>query len=750
LTVIGTGATSVNQARATLGHANGKWYFEIRRAANGISSNQVRMGVTALDTSSVSGGLGGGAFGLDCAFDCDTGRTYHNNNYGYAINGAVTATVGDVVGCAVDIDNHKIWFSVNGVWNGNPAAGTGNAIDPAFTPWTGTLYAATSMSSTTSAPQTQLAATFDGGGLAYTAPSGFLAWASGADTPVPDAPGWRLKPDGTLAGSAATLTRNQVALSSIVADLLGREGLVSSDYNVSALTDMVDGYRIAIEGGADAFIMPLAQAYFFDPGEWGAKMQFVKRGGTGVVSLDPTDLVERSGPAIEQTRSQEAELLRKVNVVSLDPAAGYTQTKQTAERRAATVSAKGEATVEVPLVMSANAAAQVAQKRLKIAWSETEKFKFSLSVSKTRITPTDVVTLTDKSGVSHRLRIMDMQVDSGRYEIEASKDRQASYTSAVTGTIITGPVVNTPGLIGPTTLQIMNLPVWTTDADDSVGLYVAGYGVLSGWHGADIQVSTDSGLTYNSIGQIITPATIGATSTALLADTVDAPSLQSLTVTLRDAPATVDYATLLRYANRAALLSDSGKWEILQFQTVTSLGGSSYQLDGLVRGRYNTAPTAAAAGAALVILDASVLFVPIDRSQIGVTYSVKAVSTGTSIDSYTAISYAFSTSVSQAEWPVGSVAGSRDGSNNVAVTFVGAARLGTSLQPHNSRYFTGYRVSYTSGGTTKTFDVTTQTHSYTAAQQTTDFGSLPGSLVVTVAALNSITGTGPASTGITV
>lgn len=73
--------------------------------------------------------------------------------------------------------------------------------------------------------------------------------------------------------------------------------------------------------------MMLSAAYFFDPGEWDGKLRFVKRGGDPVLSLGPDDLADRDGPAIEQERVQEVELLRKVNVISIDPAAGFLATK---------------------------------------------------------------------------------------------------------------------------------------------------------------------------------------------------------------------------------------------------------------------------------------------------------------------------------------------------------------------------------------------------------------------------------------
>lgn len=532
-----------------------------------------------------------------------------------------------------------------------------------------------------------------------------------------------------------TVERNRIALSTIVSDLCERSGLSSAQYDVSQLTDLVDGYVVATIGGADSFISPLSQAYFFDPAEWDAKIRFIKRGGASVFSIGPDELAERGGDdgaSIEEERTQEVDLLRKTTVGYIDPAAGFSPATQDAERLAATVQAKGESAIEIPVAMSAADAAKVADKRIKVAWGEPSKYKYNLPYRFAQYTPTDVGVLTDKQGRAHRVRIMESQEDSGLLIIESPQDSQSAYVSNAAGVEPTPPTVTNPGIIGGTLLEILNIPV-LRDENDQLGLYLAVAGQLPGWHGAEIQLSTDGGISGSAFATITTPATIGYTLTMLAATAVDYPAEQSVDVFLPDAPESVDYATLLRFYNRA-VIGD----EIIQYQTVADLGSNTYRLSGLVRNRYDTSPVAHAIDTRFVLIDSSLVFVQAQQWMIGQTLNFRAVSLGTSADSYAWQSYVFNKGVSQTEWQPKMVRANDVGSD-IVVTWLGRGRLGTPSNAYHSQHFRGYRVTYTNGSNVVTHDVTGTTDTLVGG------ASLPGAVTITISGINAITGAGTAS-----
>lgn len=588
--------------------------------------------------------------------------------------------------------------------------------------------------------------------------SGFTPGAT--DVPIPDAPGYYVGNGGTVSGPAgASIAPCTPTLGEIVADLCEREGLTAAEYDVSALTDLVPGFVVARETDAASVIGALTTAYFFDPGEWDGKLRFVKRGGTSVFAINGDDLVERDGDAFERERVQEAELLRRSTIGYIDPAASYGPTTQKYERRAGTVQARGEASFEVPITMDGDAAATITKRRVLTAWGEPEKQKFSLPYRLSALTPTDIITYTDADGEVHYLRLMQAEDDSGIRYMEAATNCAEAYNATATGVAPKAPTVSDVSLRGPTRAVIMDLPLWRTGDADDIGLYGAFSGYFGGWPGAQVDISVDGGTTYGQSVQVTNVATIGYTTTALAAwSSSESPANQSVTVYLPNAPSSVTYEVLLTYANRAAVQLDSGAWEILQYQTVTALGGDLYTLSGLVRGRFNTTPGAVSANATFVLLNDAVKFVPTPRDALGETMTIRATTYGTSSDAAVPFDYDFSDGCSQTEWPVHGVEATRDGSDNVSVSCIIRDRLGTEVSRYPSVHFVGLRFSYTDGVDTFDYDVTAAsigtssygTHTYTDAMQTADFGSVPGSLTVTIAPLNDITGAGPASAGVTV
>lgn len=156
--------------RGTMWVNTGKWYFEwISDNANtGVS---VGIGNAAATLANYVGfdvnGLGYGSGG--------------NKNNGSSTAYGSTWTTNDVIGCAYDLDNGKIWWSKNGVWqaSGDPAAGT----NPAFTGLTG-FYAPMFGIDSTAPAGSGGAANFGQRPFSYTPPTGFNSLCSN-NLPVP-------------------------------------------------------------------------------------------------------------------------------------------------------------------------------------------------------------------------------------------------------------------------------------------------------------------------------------------------------------------------------------------------------------------------------------------------------------------------------------------------------------------------------------------------------------------------------------
>jgi len=104
---------------STLGMSSGKYYVEAKLQAG---YPQLKFGITSRIANSTSDNMD--YSGSTCF--SGTG-TLVLDNVTTALWGS-TFAVGDIVGCALDMDNLRIYFSINGVWqnSANPSLGTGS------------------------------------------------------------------------------------------------------------------------------------------------------------------------------------------------------------------------------------------------------------------------------------------------------------------------------------------------------------------------------------------------------------------------------------------------------------------------------------------------------------------------------------------------------------------------------------------------------------------------------------------------
>ena len=123
---------------STLGTSTGKYYFEVRvDNREETDLNNFAVGITDYEQSDDQTATNGKFFAFS------RGYGYHAKNGDKLNNDSVTAngvaygdswTTNDIIGCAFDLDNGKLYFSKNGVWqnSGDPtsgATGTGSAFD---------------------------------------------------------------------------------------------------------------------------------------------------------------------------------------------------------------------------------------------------------------------------------------------------------------------------------------------------------------------------------------------------------------------------------------------------------------------------------------------------------------------------------------------------------------------------------------------------------------------------------------------
>lgn len=124
--------TGFNNAVANLVNSSGKRYVEARVDTVAVSGVFPLFGIinvadasTTLDTSFING-YGGWSIGADGGF-----RDSQNTFTASVLTAFAT---GDIMMMAIDFTVGHLWFGRNGVWSGNPAAGTGAVATDLFSP----------------------------------------------------------------------------------------------------------------------------------------------------------------------------------------------------------------------------------------------------------------------------------------------------------------------------------------------------------------------------------------------------------------------------------------------------------------------------------------------------------------------------------------------------------------------------------------------------------------------------------------
>uniref|UniRef100_UPI003F71A6A2 phage tail protein n=1 Tax=Elioraea sp. TaxID=2185103 RepID=UPI003F71A6A2 len=537
-----------------------------------------------------------------------------------------------------------------------------------------------------------------------------------------------------------------VPLASIVSALCLRAGLVPGEINTAALTDSVRGFVVARPMPARQAIEPLATAYAFDAVERDDVLVFRKRGGATVATVQHTELVRRGDAhVIDEQRAQDAELPRAISVRHIDPERAYeigTQRWQRPRAPSATMASEAEATVDLPIVLTATETKAIARRLILAAWRERTRFAFTGTTQHLRLEPTDPATLVRGDGAQSRVRLISAQLGADwTVALEAVEEAPGDYAVAAVADGGFGFVPDALPAPYFTRGFALNLPL-LVDADDLAGAALRSYllaGTLRGqtWRRAEVFRSAD-GTAWEPAGAVLDVAAWGSVLGAVPVPgsywTWDDATV--LTVQMQSGAERIEGATeleVLNGANLAALVAEDGRVELVQFAIADALGDGRFTLRRLLRGRRGTEDAGAfATGAAFLLLDFPVR----GLSPLGALNTIERfrfVSVFQTVQTATEYRRLMIGRGEQPYAPV-HIAGTRDGSNNLTVTWVRRTRIGGELVDLTDAVPLGeaaelYEVDIRDAADTATLrtftGLTSPTVTYTAAQQTAD-GLTPG------------------------
>ncbi len=426
-----------------------------------------------------------------------------------------------------------------------------------------------------------------------------------------DAANWRL---GHWMGGRL----GQVSLGALVRDLCRAAGLDDTLVDVSELSDIVPGFMVAALESPRASIAVLARHFGFDAVESGGRIVFRTRGRAAVATITPDQLVGNGqAEVMELTRGQETELPQALKWQLVRADEEYDAA--TVEARRTTVQAARVSSETFPLAVSLEEADRRCRRALMEAWVGRETLTASLPPSRLALDPGDVIALDhDGRRVEYGItRINDagaraieaIRVDAALYDLPPGKGRATQLAA--------------PTVFGPAEVALMDLPQ-LADTVPAHRPYAAvfarpWYGTGAVWRSADT-----SG--FRLLDTIGAPARMGALAADLSAGPVDRfdAGNEMLLDLSSGTLASVTDTELSNGANVLAVESTPGAWEIVQFGTAELVATGRYKLTRLLRGQRGTegamgnpAPT----GARVVILDTAVQPLSIAEADLGIPWN---------------------------------------------------------------------------------------------------------------------------------
>jgi hypothetical protein len=550
-------------------------------------------------------------------------------------------------------------------------------------------------------------------------------------------------------------------ITSTIDSVMARAGVPQTYYDTAdlpttGLDAFLPGYTVNRRTSARKALEPALSAFRVDVAEIGTELKFRPRNRVAEHVVDYLDLRARPAnstggdePLIKIITKDQRELPRTVEIVFKDIEKDYQQNSARYQRTQTLNDHLGSTSTAV--IVYPYFAKVWAVEALRDAWLQ-KNVEFSLPYEYLKVSPSDIITIiTDiVIGTENGLNVIaSLTIKIG--EMRLGRNGVLDCKGTLTGSAFYDPdeayynnIVNENNYVstadndsvGLTRFVLLDLAP-LSEAEILYGFYVAGSDFNSNaWGGADVLQSTDGGVNYNAIATIGAAAAIGTVTTGTLS-TIDFSRMEYTTdiiVTLDSAQAQIFSITPDQLFNEFGNMALIGN-EIVCFTDATYLGGRQFRLYGAwARGLKDTENTAHGANESFVLLDGAVVNSAANLANINIALLYKPVTIGNT-DALTPSTPGTHTGKRLVPFSPAMVAGTRDGSNNLTITWVREDRLYYSWIDNSDIPLSESSLSFEvdildapAGSVLRTIVVTAETASYTSAEQTTD-GLTPGDLI---------------------
>lgn len=428
-----------------------------------------------------------------------------------------------------------------------------------------------------------------------------------------------------------------IPLSEVVQSICNSAGLLDSDIDVTDLEDIcIRGYTTTRVMACNDELEPLRFVGYFDMIDTGQLLRFRVRGQPvdkylTTDDLGAFDVGAEPNAKVKTTVALEKDLPRIIRLHYKAHTRDYEPGEQISPARS-TTEARNDLDLELCVAINDTQAAQIAEVLWSDAWEGRTKHEINLDSAFVEVLPGDVLEIP-VDGFTERVRVAEMDETLPLLRrLITIRDFAGSYVSAA----IAAPPERLPVtvlVIFPSKLIIMDIPALRV-ADNDIGVYatIIPTDSANAWRAAVVYRSNDDEASFSEAGSVTEEPTMG---------TVVIPLDAGITSTWDDSQVlTVDllYGTLenrpenevLTGANAIAV-GANGRWEIVQFTTITQISANRYELSHLLRGRRGTEHLTAGglAGDQFVLISGEgVLRMAVPVADYGRQYTYKTITFG--------------------------------------------------------------------------------------------------------------------------
>lgn len=548
---------------------------------------------------------------------------------------------------------------------------------------------------------------------------------------------------------------NVMFLKDLVRDLGGEVGLVDSDFDFTGLNRfpvLIRGHLSNQVETPRAIIEQLMTAFHVHGFESQGKLRFRRKRLPDEGTFTVGELVSRdkNPGGYEITTAQETEIPREITVTFADEALAFQAATATGKRQ--TGNSQLVETIRVATVLEPDEGRNIAEELMQERWIGRQVFKGAFGRDLLRYDPGDSITIEIK-GRPFTFRIDELTIGMD-VEMQGSRVDKSIYTQR---SVISSLPTQNSGVFQPggSLFKFIDIPLLDNNGSLPHAPRIVAH--QRPWPGEVLLYEEDGSGGYFVNSRLTSPGLVGETTAVLKkgplwrwdrGNTLRVKWFQPTTQIM-----SLSELSVLNGANVLAVETSAG-WELIQFTTATLVGTDEYELTGLLRGQNGTEyamVNSLAAGATVVFATAAWGALNMRQDEIGVQKSFRfgPVNVPVSDARYDDVDY---TPTGRSMMPFSPVhLKQRLSGSDLILSWIRRSRLNADswdgTVPLNEDT-EKYQVDILNGSTVeRTIQVDAATEvTYTAAQQTADFGSTQTSVDFRVYQMSAVVGRGEKGT----